>query len=150
MTRIITDEKLDYSDVLLVPQPNHIASRSEVDLTTNTFGVRGVPVIGANMDGVGTFRMAESLAKHGLFTALVKHYSVEDLVRFYTDKANADIIPYTMYSIGASTADLEKFLKVQEGIQTGSDHLEAQTEPRIVCIDVANGYTQAFLDFVAF
>jgi GMP reductase len=149
MIRIIEDTKLDYSDVLLVPQSSGIHSRADVYLTTNTFGPSGIPIIAANMDGVGTFKMAEALSKHGLFTALVKHYSVEDLVRFYTDRANADIIPYTIYSMGANEADLAKYEAVLEGIQLGGDNLEAQTEPHIVCIDAANGYTEYFREFVS-
>lgn len=149
MITIIDDEKLDYQDVLLVPQRSHITSRSEVDLETNEFNVPGIPLIAANMDSVGTFKMAEALAKHRIFTALIKHYSVEDLVRFYTDKANSDIIPFTIYSMGANQVDLEKFDQVLEGIQLGNDDLDAQSSPHIVCIDAANGYTTAFRDFVA-
>ena len=36
----------------------------------------------ANMDGVGTFEMADTLAKQSIFTCLVKTYSVKELVGF--------------------------------------------------------------------
>lgn len=152
MTTIITDEKLDYQDVLMVPQnsvDSELNSRSKVELITDIFGVRGIGVIAANMDGVGTFAMAESLSQYGMFTTLVKHYSVDDLVNFYTDKANSDIIPYTIYSMGANESDILKFEEVLDGIQVKAYDLDAQTEPRIVCIDVANGYTESFLKFIA-
>jgi GMP reductase len=148
MTRIIEDTKLDYSDVLLVPQPSEILSRADVDLETEFCGFQATPIIAANMDGVGTFKMAEELAKYKLFTCLVKHYSVEDLVRFYTDTANTDIIPYVIYSMGTNLADLEKFDKVQELITAHDGDLGAQSEPRMVCIDVANGYTPLVKGFV--
>lgn len=92
--------------------------------------------------------MAEALAKHRMFTCLTKHYSVEDLVRFYTDKANADIIPFTIYSMGANQQDFDKFLSVLAGIETQDSDLDAQTEPKIVCVDVANGYTSDFITFI--
>lgn len=148
MSRIIEDVKLDYADVLLVPQDSQISSRVDVQLETQFCGVLGIAIIGANMDGVGTFKMAESLAKHKMFTCLTKHHSVDDLVRFYTDKANADIIPYTIYSMGANVQDLEKFKLVQNYIEGHEGDFIAQTEPNIICIDVANGYTNQFKDFV--
>lgn len=42
----------------------------------------GVPLIVANMDTVGTFEMAITLAQHKAMVAVHKHYSVEDWVRF--------------------------------------------------------------------
>lgn len=148
MPRIVQDTKLDYSDVLLVPKPSSVLSRSDVDLEVEFCGVQGVPIIAANMDGVGTFNMAVSLAKHKLFTCLTKHYSIEDLVDFYTDVENLDVIPYTIYSMGANLDDLEKFNKVQDQLTAQIGDLEAQSEPTIVCIDVANGYTRLLKDFL--
>ena len=63
--------KLDYSDVLIVPQFSDIDSRKKVDIDYN-------PVIASNMDGVGTFEMAKELAKYGALTAVVKHYTFQD------------------------------------------------------------------------
>ncbi|STQ81884.1 GMP reductase [Hafnia alvei] len=42
----------------------------------------GVPVIAANMDTVGTFRMAEALASFDVLTAVHKHYTVEQWQQF--------------------------------------------------------------------
>ena len=36
----------------------------------------------SNMDGVGTFQMADALASQNIMTCLVKTYSVEDLITF--------------------------------------------------------------------
>jgi len=148
MTRIIEDTKLDYSDVLLVPRASEIHSRSQVDLLSEFCGGEGIPIIASNMDNVGTFQMAEALAKHKLYTCLNKHYSVEDLVNFYTDSANADIIPYTIYSMGANLDDLAKFDQVQDLIEQREGDMEAQSEPMMVCIDVANGYSKLLEDFI--
>ena len=59
------DVKLDFDDVLIVPQFSDITSRNQVELTTSLTGchgaeIIGVPIIAANMDGVGTFSMHSS------------------------------------------------------------------------------------------
>ena len=57
---ISDDVKLDYSDVLIRPKRSTLKSRKEVDLirTTKFRNSRqvysGVPIMAANMDGVGT------------------------------------------------------------------------------------------------
>src|SRR3972149_7788027 len=74
------DIKLDFKDVLIRPKRSALPSRAQVDITRefsfkhsgNRY--RGVPVIAANMDTVGTFEMARALAPFGLSTALHKHY----------------------------------------------------------------------------
>ena len=68
--RHIADTKLDFSDVLIVPKRSTLVSRDEVSLERKfTFRNSGMewsnkPIIAANMDGVGTFAMAEALAEH--------------------------------------------------------------------------------------
>ena len=37
----------------------------------------------SNMDGVGTFEMADTLATGGIFTCLVKTYTVNELVGYF-------------------------------------------------------------------
>src|ERR1019366_4195778 len=81
--------KLDFKDVLIRPKRSALPSRAEVDVTRPfTFkhsGVRyrGVPVIAANMDTVGTFEMARALAPSRLSVALHKHYGVSELAAFF-------------------------------------------------------------------
>ena len=65
--RIEDDIKLDYSDVLIRPKRSEARSRKEVKLE-RTFRFKHssieldcLPIIGANMDGVGTVKMAEKL-----------------------------------------------------------------------------------------
>ena len=81
--RIENDIKLGFKDVMFRPKRSTLKSRSEVDLERE-FTFRnskrkwnGVPVMAANMDTVGTFEMALELSKHKIFTAIHKHYSVE-------------------------------------------------------------------------
>ena len=83
--RIENDIKLDFKDILFRPKRSVLTSRSEVKLKREfTFrnskrSYVGIPIMAANMDGVGTLTMTEVLAKQGLFTCLVKNYSVLDL-----------------------------------------------------------------------
>ena len=78
--RIEEDLKLDFGDVLIRPKRSTLTSRSEVDIAREyTFRhsrakYKGIPVIAANMDTVGTFAMAQALFRYALATALHKHY----------------------------------------------------------------------------
>lgn len=138
--RIINDVKLDFKDVLFVPKRSTLKSRSEVDIT-RTFTFKhsqqtwtGVPVMAANMDGVGTYAMAKSLQDHDMFTCLVKSYDVMDWHENYR-QLNLNNIAV---STGISGEEFEK-LKVI---------LYAFPDVQFICIDVANGYTEAFADFI--
>jgi GMP reductase len=99
----------------------------------------GVPIMASNMDGVGTFAMATELAKQGIFTCLVKTYSKEELTDFFNN-ANHDITSSVAMSIGTSNADYDKFVQVYARV---GDKL------KYLCIDVANGYSEAFVSHVS-
>jgi GMP reductase len=137
--RIIEDVKLDYKDVLITPKRSTLSSRSQVKLK-RTFTFRsgnswvGVPIIAANMDGVGTITMDMQLAKMDLMAALTKHYDATELVEHFSMKLNSSI-----YSLGISNDDRDKFAYVYSNVKNPSMK---------VCIDVANGYTQSFVDFI--
>ena len=152
--------KLDYSDVLIRPKRSTLGSRKEVDLERGfnfpnyqpqdmrmeairpeTKHWRGVPIMAANMDGVGTFEMAKELAKQKIFTCLVKTYSVNELVSFFDDESDQELLhtQYVAYSMGITDADHEKFRLVYE----------QAPDIKFVCIDVANGYSERFTNFVA-
>ena len=142
--RIESDVKLDFKDVLLRPKRSTLGSRANVDLDRlyrfrhARLEMPVVPVIAANMDTVGTFEMAQALAKHKILTAIHKHYAVDDLVAFFGREGEGPQ-RYAFYSLGILERDLQKFEQVWG--RTGGGI-------RWVCIDVANGYTEAFIDFV--
>ena len=138
--RIDNDLKLDYKDVLIRPKRSTLKSRSQVRLErkfkfrNSKADYEGVPVMAANMDGVGTFEMADKLAEGEIFTCLVKTYSVEQLVEYF----NSDIPERTAnvaMSIGTSDADFHKLVDVQAQV---GDKL------KYVCMDIANGYSDHF------
>ncbi len=74
--RIAEDLKLDFKDVLFRPKRSILDSRARVELMRECCfrhsgqQTRSIPIIAANMDTLGTFEMAQALARHHLHTAL--------------------------------------------------------------------------------
>ncbi|MCC6473540.1 MAG: GMP reductase [Burkholderiales bacterium] len=136
------DIKLDYRDVLIRPKRSALPSRAEVDIHRafsfkhSGRAYRGIPIIAANMDTIGTFEMARALARFDLSVALHKHYGEDELVEFFGSLASG---PGAFYSMGITRADQEKFERAMN---------RAGEAIQFVCIDVANGYTEAFARFV--
>lgn len=136
--RIEAERKLDFDDVLMRPKRSGLKSRAEVDLR-RTFKtphakveISGVPVIAANMDTVGTLKMAAALAKHEIFTSLHKHYTMDEL-----KKANLSG-DFSFITFGIE--DLKKIDSVMDTLKSNSLNK--------ICLDVANGYTETFVEFV--
>uniref|UniRef100_A0A2I3M3H2 GMP reductase n=1 Tax=Papio anubis TaxID=9555 RepID=A0A2I3M3H2_PAPAN len=120
MPHIDNDVKLDFKDVLLRPKRSTLKSRSEVDLT-RSFSFRnskqtytGVPIIAANMDTVGTFEMAKVLCKFSLFTAVHKHYSLDQWQEFAGQ--NPDCLEHLAASSGTGSSDFEQLEQILEAI----------------------------------
>ncbi|OON39936.1 GMP reductase [Izhakiella australiensis] len=141
--RIEEDIKLGFKDVLIRPKRSTLKSRSEVELTrTFTFkhsalSWSGVPVIAANMDTVGTFRVAEALAEFDILTAVHKHYSVDDWRAFIAGAAEK-VLRHVMVSTGTSDADFNKLQQI----------VALSPALNFICIDVANGYSEHFVEFL--
>jgi GMP reductase len=142
MPRIDQDIKLDFKDVLIRPKRSTIRSRSDVDLfrpyTFRNSGqsYNGIPVMASNMDTVGTFEMAKALGQNHLFTVMHKHYSVEAWKEFADN--NKDIIQHVAASVGLASGDMEKLKAI----------LAAVPELMFICVDVANGYSEFFVETV--
>ena len=133
--------KLDFDDVLIVPQFSDITSRSQVEVVTHIEGkwgasLRGVPIIAANMDGVGTFSMHHVLKQFNVFTAITKHHDLSDWI-------NQKDVSHAFITIGMSDDELRKAMDI---IKVWKDRVYNFT-PKIV-IDVANGYMNPFYDFI--
>ena len=94
----------------------------------------------ANMDGVGTTSMATTLSKFDLFTVLNKSYSAKDINQWMNSKDwNPELLKNISVSTGITQADQENIDKV----------LELNPRIKFVCIDVANGYSEKFINYVA-
>lgn len=138
--RIENEPKLDFKDVLIRPKRSTLGSRAEVEIE-RAFRFahtgrewRGFPMIAANMDVVGTIPMARALGRHGALVALHKHYPEDVLVDYF----GRDEPQHAFYSLGTAEADWEKFRAVKRRAPVG-----------MICLDVANGYTEKFVEMVA-
>ena len=123
--RILEDVKLDFNDVLIAPKRSQLTSRKDADLSRHfTFKHSphewtGVPIVAANMDHTGTIGMYNALSSYKMLTALCK------FVEFPTDKFH-----YLIKTVGLY------------------DNVIDTVKPMWICIDVANGYTERFINYV--
>ncbi len=142
--RIEYDIKLGFKDVMFRPKRSTLKSRSLVSLE-RTFKFMhtgqtwtGIPVMAANMDTVGTFEMAVALQKYQLFTAIHKHYTVKQWNDFLVN-APEGIENYLAVSTGTLEKDTEKVDEI----------FKENPNLKFLCIDVANGYSEHFVHYVA-
>jgi len=129
--RIIEDVKLDFNDVLIAPKRSQLTSRKDADLTRSftfkhsKFTWSGIPIIAANMDHTGTNAMAHVLMEYPMLTALCKFVEStewgwnKNIIRTIGLDQNLDNLTY-----------------------------DSDSAPWI-CLDVANGYTERFNDYVS-
>ncbi|MCT4586513.1 MAG: GMP reductase [Carboxylicivirga sp.] len=141
--RVEYDIKLGFKDVMFRPKRSTLKSRSQVNLQ-RTFKFMhtsiewtGVPIMAANMDTVGTFEMAAKLAEKEMFTAIHKHYTLEEWNSFISN-APEGIENFIAVSTGTGEKDLEKVEAI----------FNANPQLKFICIDVANGYSEHFVSFV--
>ena len=97
----------------------------------------GVPIAIANMDTTGTWDMARAVSKHKLLTCLHKHYGAEEWAE------NLSTIPvedhmFVAASCGSSEADRGKVAEI----------IDKSPTVNMICLDVANGYSETFVNTV--
>jgi len=150
--RIENEVLLDYSDVLIRPKRSTLKSRREVDLNRkftfrnfepdfpdNAHDVHyfGTPIMASNMDGVGTMEIADKLAEGEIFTCLVKTYTAEELIEYFDGLHERH--RHVAMSIGTGDSDYNKLVQVKAAVNN---------KLKYVCIDIANGYSEHFVDHV--
>ncbi|MFH4965225.1 GMP reductase [Gaetbulibacter sp. M235] len=141
--RIEYDLKLGFKDVMIRPKRSTLKSRSQVNLDRefkflhSPFTWEGVPVMAANMDTVGTFEMAKVLASKKLFTAIHKHYSINEWNEFFINSPKG-IEDFIAISTGTGKKDSERL----------AETFSYNPQLKFICIDVANGYSEHFANFV--
>ena len=141
--RIENDLKLGFKDVMFRPKRSTLKSRSEVTLERefnflhSDITWKGVPIIAANMDTVGTFNMARALSNHNIFTAIHKHYTIDDWRKFIHE-SSVNTLNNIAISTGTSKEDAKKVKTI----------LNEFPQINFICIDVANGYSEHFVEFV--
>ncbi len=140
--RIEEEIKLDYSDVLFRPKRSTLKSRKDVDLNRKyTFkhsrsSWQGVPIIASNMDGVGEIDVAKKLNSHKLMTALTKQHDINQIETIYKKNIFFDSIALSCGTSKDSYSRLKSILKKYPKF-------------KFICIDVANGYSENFSNFVS-
>ncbi len=140
--RIEEEIKLDYSDVLFRPKRSTLKSRKDVDLNRKyTFkhsrlSWKGIPIIASNMDGVGEIDVAKKLSSHKLMTALTKQHDINHIGTIYKKNIFFDSIAL---SCGTSKESYNRLKSI----------LKKYPKFKFICIDVANGYSENFSNFVS-
>lgn len=123
--RIVEEIKLDFQDVLLKPKRSIIASRSDVSLLRD-FRFKyspetwtGIPVISSNMSSVTNRKVAYIMEKNKMIACIPKYGIYLGLDREYT------VPSFGLY-----------------------DKSDLCINTKFICLDVANGYIQKFVDRV--
>ena len=149
----IEDErKLDFNDILIKPKRSTLSSRKDVDLsrkftTRHNNIIEGVPIIAANMS-TGNFHMADQLSQHKMFTAIAKHNNwrwtnyfkeptYDTLQKLYSQ--------YCFYTIGMCDEELDELNNFRTLLLNSSNWIYKEIK---ICVDIANGYSQKFADFI--
>jgi len=179
--RIESEIKLDYKDVLLRPKRSELTSRKDVNLTREftfknaggegsdpkAYGWKGIPIVASNMDTVGTFETAKSLAQYHMLTCISKHNDHNRWIH--------KLCGYGVYKTSAQKEANKGSWKYKRGADDWQSRIYDHLCPSIgikydpnnyddidylrdiqwnfyhnqfVCIDAANGYTSRFCDFI--
>ena len=137
----MTEVKLDFKDVLIKPQLSYVNSRKDVNLVRHfeefkysANELTSIPVIAANMDTVGTMDVFKTLHKHNIITFFHKFITREELIENKELlQSNKDLFALT---IGKNQEELDRLLEISIDLDF-----------KIICVDIANGYMESFVDF---
>ena len=136
---LMSQRKLNFCDVMIVPQKSFIMSRSEVDISQeykfkfSPHTLNCTPIMSANMDTVTNVETAQILAEFGWISVFPKHFNME-----WTDGELPQILQKTnnySLSCGTSAADIDRMLSVSKRIES-----QFGNPVKLVTADIANGY----------
>lgn len=85
------------------------------------------------MDTTGRPEMCQAVSQHGLITALAKHYEPETVASL-----SPEVSKFAAVSTGTSEADYARLTAC----------IDANPNIPFICADVANGYSEHFVDYV--
>ncbi len=138
----MNDLKLDFSHVLIKPRHTFLESRNDVNLSRefefkySEMELKNIPIVAANMDTIGTIDVFKTLYKHNIMTFLHKFIDEDELLKNKVLlEENQDLFAIT---IGLGEPELNRLL-----------HLSTLITFKVICIDIANGYMDKFVDFCA-
>lgn len=136
------EKYLDFKDVLILPKPSKLNSRSQVNLYStiefkNGIKWNGLPIVAANMTTIGTFDIYKVLSKNKIITAFHKFYKLKDYIEYNKNNPDNLLDPnYFMVSTGISDNDFENLVNILDNFGC-----------TFILIDVANGYISDFKNF---
>ena len=126
---------LEYDDVFLEDQYSEIISRQHVSLEVHLGEhVFGMPVIASPMDTICGWEMARAMANNGGLGILHRFMSIEENTREYRLASVGDLL------VGVSVG-------VKDG-EHGRAEALVRAGAKIVCVDVARGYSKIVGDMV--
>jgi len=134
--------KLDFCDVLIRPKRSVLTSRSEVTLEREFSFLwsdrkwKGIPIMTSNMDTIGTLSMVAKWTKQGMVGCFHKFFSPNEIKEFLGEYSQST--PNSCLSIGMRTGDMEY----------GKEVLQSCPQLGMILIDVANGYSEKFTDYI--
>lgn len=143
--KIIGEEGLDFSDVLIVPQWTQVYSREHVNLNRkyrfyhSPQEWEGVPIMVANMDGLGCLSIAKALHKKKIITCLSKFEDDKRILEYLNESHFA--VKYVWYSLGMD--------EEERCAEICNNHINNDLHWPNFCVDVANGHNNAFAEQVA-
>lgn len=136
MLKLVSNEqKLDFDDVLIVPQRSTASSRKDIDLIRkfqfyhSNRNWEGLPIMVANMACTGTEAMSLASWGHKAITCLHKDVKPRKVRN-----------QYSFHSIGM----IDPLSKQWDDLVELS---KSSANPTDICIDVANGYSESFVEY---
>lgn len=130
------DVKLDFSDVLLRPKRSTIESRGDVDLSRefkfrNGGTWKGIPIISSNMTSVTNGAAAAVMSTNGMLAVLPKNVRGQIVI---------DMLSKAPFNHGNLTANIMPSFGISVDL--------AEAKGKWVCLDIANGYIENFVNLV--
>jgi GMP reductase len=147
MTQVLDGIKFGFEDVRIIPKRSEAISRKDIDLR-RTFDFKwgeakweGIPIVASNISYTCTMDMAKALASHHMLTAISKHVDAKTIFEAYS--TDGHFSNHVFYTIGMQKDGLWKFFDFLQMMGVGREDFSG-----MLCIDVANGYTDQFSTFV--
>lgn len=137
--KIVHEPKLDFDDVLLMPQRTTVKSRKDITLTRDIrfyYSPRiwnGIPILCSNMS-FSSIEFAKELAQYQIITCIHKYHTIDQVHAFFN--LHPSLINYVWISIGCGEQDVD-FIKL----------LSTRNIVPNVCIDVPNGHMDTFVSY---
>ena len=134
--------KLDFCDVLIRPKRSVLTSRSEVTLEREFSFLwsdrkwKGIPIMTSNMDTVGTLSMVSKWTTFGMLGCFHKFFTPNEILEFFSEYPHT--VSNSCLSIGMRDGDMEY----------GKEVLRSCPNLDMILIDVANGYSEKFTDYI--